>query len=137
MFKVRIFWEGHKIWRNLPLKIWCYWVASNIRWKIFSNFVAFSEYSNFKKKSLIRNLRYDEFYKSFCNWITAWYGLVIIILLLKVISSTLNFFIPFSWPGSSPTSSSHAIWSCLKLANWTLQYAFSFFPTVIVEASLL
>ena len=45
--KVRIFWEGHKIWKNLPLKIWHYWVASNFKWKIFSNFVAFSEYSNF------------------------------------------------------------------------------------------
>ena len=22
--KVRIFWEGHKIWKNLPLKIWRY-----------------------------------------------------------------------------------------------------------------
>ena len=21
--KVWIFWEGHKIWKNLPLKIWC------------------------------------------------------------------------------------------------------------------
>ena len=27
-FKVRIFWKGHKIWKNLPLKIWRYWVAS-------------------------------------------------------------------------------------------------------------
>ena len=27
--KVRIFWEGHKIWKNLPLKIWRYWVALN------------------------------------------------------------------------------------------------------------
>ena len=32
--KVRIFWEGHK-------------VMSNFKWKIFSNFVAFSEYPNF------------------------------------------------------------------------------------------
>ena len=45
--KVGIFWEGHKIWKNLPLKIWRYWVASNFKWKIFSNFVAFSEYPNF------------------------------------------------------------------------------------------
>ena len=37
--KVRIFWEGHKIWNNLPLKIWCYWVVSNLKWKIFSNFL--------------------------------------------------------------------------------------------------
>ena len=47
--KVRIFWEGHKIWKNLPLKIWRYWLASNFKWKIFSNFVAFSEYPNFKR----------------------------------------------------------------------------------------
>ena len=47
LFKVRIFWEGHKIWKNLPLKIWCYWVASNFKWKVSSNFVAFSKYPNF------------------------------------------------------------------------------------------
>ena len=47
LFKVQIFWEGHKIWKNLPLKIWRYWVASNSNWKIFSNFVAFSEYLSF------------------------------------------------------------------------------------------
>ena len=35
--KVRIFWEGHRIWKNLPLKIWRYWVA-------------FSEYPNFSRK---------------------------------------------------------------------------------------
>ena len=45
--KVRIFWEGHKIQKNLPLKVWRYWVTSNFKWKIFSNFVAFSEYPNF------------------------------------------------------------------------------------------
>ena len=44
--KVRIVWEGHKVWKNLPLKIWRCWVASNFNWKIFSNFVAFSEYAN-------------------------------------------------------------------------------------------
>ena len=46
--KVRIFWEGHRIWKNLPLKIWCDSVTSNFKLKIFSNFVAFSEYPNFK-----------------------------------------------------------------------------------------
>ena len=46
-FKVRIFWEGHKIWKNLPFKIWRYWVASSFKWKIFSNFLSFSEYPNF------------------------------------------------------------------------------------------
>ena len=33
--KVRIFWEGHKIWKNVPLKIWRYWVASNSKRKNF------------------------------------------------------------------------------------------------------
>ena len=36
-FKVWIFWEGHKVWKNLPLKIWRFWVVSNFKWKIFSN----------------------------------------------------------------------------------------------------
>ena len=27
--------------------MWRYWVALNFKWKIFSNFVAFSEYPNF------------------------------------------------------------------------------------------
>ena len=45
--KVRSFWEGHKIWKNISLKIWRYWVTSNIRWKIFSNFVPFSKSPNF------------------------------------------------------------------------------------------
>ena len=35
------FWEGHKIWNNLPFKIWRYRVTSNWKWKIFSNFVPF------------------------------------------------------------------------------------------------
>ena len=46
-FKVRIFWEGHK--------------ASNFKWKIFSNFVAFSEYPNFMalehREKMFRNNR--------------------------------------------------------------------------------
>ena len=45
--KVWTFWEEHKIWKNLPLKIWHYWVTSNFKWNIFSNFVAFLEYPNF------------------------------------------------------------------------------------------
>ena len=49
--KVQKFWEGHKIWKNLPLKIWCYWVASNFKRKIF-----------FKKIGL---LRISELY---CQW---------------------------------------------------------------------
>ena len=48
--KVRIFWEGHKIWKNLPFRIWRYSVKSNFMWKIFSNFVVFSEYPNFNIK---------------------------------------------------------------------------------------
>ena len=41
-----------KFKKNLPLKIWRYLVTSNFKWKIFSNFVAFSEYPNFKYFSL-------------------------------------------------------------------------------------
>ena len=39
--------KAKKCEKNLPQKIWHYWVASNFKWKIFSNFVAFSEYPNF------------------------------------------------------------------------------------------
>ena len=42
-----------KFEKNLPLKIWRYWVASNFKWKIFSNFVAFSEYPNFKDRYIL------------------------------------------------------------------------------------
>ena len=42
--KVHIFWEGHKILRNLPLTV-CTVVKS--KGKISQNFVAFSEYMNF------------------------------------------------------------------------------------------
>ena len=38
--------------KNLPLSIRLYSVASNFKWKIFSNFVPFSEGSNFKKNLL-------------------------------------------------------------------------------------
>ena len=47
LLKVWTFWEGHKIWKNLPLKIWCCSVASNSMWKVFSNCVPFSECPNF------------------------------------------------------------------------------------------
>ena len=43
--KVHIFWEGHKILRNLPLTV-CTAVKS--KGKISQNCVAFSEYMNFK-----------------------------------------------------------------------------------------
>ena len=36
--KVRIFWEGQTIWKNLPLKIWRYRVVSKFKWKIFFKF---------------------------------------------------------------------------------------------------
>ena len=49
-FKVRIFWEGHKIWKNLSLKICHYSVTSNFKWNNFSNFVTFSECPNFTIK---------------------------------------------------------------------------------------
>ena len=39
--------KATKLKKNLPHKIWRSWVASNFKWTIFSNFVAFSEYPNF------------------------------------------------------------------------------------------
>ena len=47
VLKFRYFEKATKFEKNLPLKLWCYWVASNFKWKILSNFVAFSEYPNF------------------------------------------------------------------------------------------
>ena len=35
------FWEGHKIWKNLPLSIWCYAVASNFQLEEFFKICAF------------------------------------------------------------------------------------------------
>ena len=54
--KVWTFWEGHKIWKNLPLKIRHYSVVSNSKWKIFSNFVFFSECPNILCKNNYNNL---------------------------------------------------------------------------------
>ena len=46
--KVHMFWEGHKILRNLHLRLDCvYLLWSNLRWRFF---VAFSEYMNFAYK---------------------------------------------------------------------------------------
>ena len=63
-----MFWKGHKIWKNLPLKICRYRVMSNFKWKIFSNFVAFSEYPNFNTSimgySLLGSSEYKRRYVS-------------------------------------------------------------------------
>ena len=45
--KVWTFWEGHKIWKNLPPYIWRYSVMSNFKWNTFQNFVLFSKRPNF------------------------------------------------------------------------------------------
>ena len=46
--------KATKFEKNLPLKIWCYSVMPNFfKWKIFSNFVAFSEYLNFTSGFLL------------------------------------------------------------------------------------
>ena len=47
IFKVHIFWEGHKILQNLP-PTFDYSTYSQGKGKILHNFVAFSEYMNFK-----------------------------------------------------------------------------------------
>ena len=68
--KVRIFWEGHKIWKHLPLEVWRYSVISNFKWKIFSNFVAISEYPNFtnKTKNNMNNEKQQENKFGFEQW---------------------------------------------------------------------
>ena len=51
--KVHIFWEGHKILRNLPLTF-DYSTYSQSKGKISQNFVAFSEYMNFNMRYLVK-----------------------------------------------------------------------------------
>ena len=46
LFKVHIFWEGHKILQIFPLLL-SYVVPVKNKGKISQNFVAFSEYMNF------------------------------------------------------------------------------------------
>ena len=47
LLKFRLSEKERKFEKNLPLKIWHYWVSSNFRWNIFSNFLSFSESLNF------------------------------------------------------------------------------------------
>ena len=55
-FKVRIFWEGHRILRNLHLNfVLC--TASQILVEISQNFVAFSENMNFIQWNIFLKLR--------------------------------------------------------------------------------
>ena len=56
--KVHIFWEGHKIFRNLHLTFVLCSASQKSKVEISQNFVAFSEYINFKQQSLHRNLFY-------------------------------------------------------------------------------
>ena len=53
-FKVRIFWEGHKILRNSPLTstVHSYKQTKVSKRKISQNFVTFSEYMNFKDSTV-------------------------------------------------------------------------------------
>ena len=57
--KVHIFWEGHKILRNLHLTFDWHHIGKS-KWKISQNFVAFSEYMNFRtisSKSMKGNMK--------------------------------------------------------------------------------
>ena len=73
--KVRIFWEGQKIWKSLPLKIRRYSVTSNFKWKNFSNFVAFSEYPNFSIRNSFKskNLKKYDLSLIFTNSGNPWF----------------------------------------------------------------
>ena len=54
LVKVHIFWEGHKILRNFPL-IFDY-STHRSKGKILQNFVAFSEYMNFKSIVILEDI---------------------------------------------------------------------------------
>ena len=56
-FKVHLFWEGHKILRNLHLTV------DKSKVEIPQNFVAFSEYTNFNYKSSF--LKLTQLYNSY------------------------------------------------------------------------
>ena len=59
-FKVHIFWEGHKILRNLQLTF-SYVVPVKSKVEISQNFVAFLEYMNFKyrTRAIISRSRFE------------------------------------------------------------------------------
>ena len=50
--KVRIFWEGHNILQNLHLTFVCMYTVDKSKVEISQNFVAFSEYTNFKVETV-------------------------------------------------------------------------------------
>ena len=54
-FKVHIFWEGHKILRNLHLTFGCKYVTNldKSKVKISQSFMAFSEYMNFNSPNIL------------------------------------------------------------------------------------
>ena len=57
--KVHIFWEGRKILPNLHITFdWHYITQDKSKVKISQNFVAFSEYMNFKQKKEISSNKY-------------------------------------------------------------------------------
>ena len=70
--KVHIFWEGHKILRNLPLTFNCSTYSQKSKVKISQNFVAFSEYMNFIKLIINKTYNYNSIHViKISNWIGA------------------------------------------------------------------
>ena len=59
--KVHILWEGHKIWRNLPLIV----VALKLNGRVLHIFVAFSEKTQLYQISLQRNKVFSIFLHEF------------------------------------------------------------------------
>jgi hypothetical protein len=64
LIKVWTFWEGHKIWKNLPLKIWRNWVTQIESGRFLKNFVPFSERLNFNGLVTVM-----EFTHTFRHWV--------------------------------------------------------------------
>ena len=48
-YKVQVFWKGHKNLKKIFHWFWRYWLNIKTSGRFFSNFVAFSQYPNFKR----------------------------------------------------------------------------------------
>ena len=65
--KVHIFWEGHKILRNLPLTFDCICTVVKSKGKILQNFLVFTEYMNLFCDSYVKSWNSN----LYCCWTIA------------------------------------------------------------------
>ena len=123
IIKVHIFWDGHKILRNLLLTFDCVY-CSKSKGKISQNFVVFSEYMNFKMK-----FQYQS-YLIFLNYLfVCCHGVIICCCLLYCIYSASLLFIR-NINGSlskCQITSSRKVWGChWPHVSWNFRIITSF-----------